>query len=159
VKALLALALCAWTPTVADKGAPPRAGADKYLTRGAPVRITSEKLTVFNKENRAVFSGSVVARQGDLTVRCQELVAHYRPGGGLASLVATKKVRMRKGDRRAAGERLDYDHERRTMVLTGAPRLWEKESWLEGERVVFHLDDDRVEVERAKGRLKMEERR
>lgn len=141
--------------------APPPSGegARRFLAKDQPVKITSDRLTVFNKENRAIFVGHVVARQGDLVIRCEELVAHSLPNGGLSTLTALRKVRVRKGGRRAVGERLDYDHARRVMVLTGAPKLWEKENQLEGERVVFFLDEDRVEVERARGNLKIEERR
>jgi lipopolysaccharide export system protein LptA len=134
-------------------------GARKYLAKDQPVRITSDRLTVFNKENRAVFVGNVVARQGELTVRSREMVALYRPGGGLASLVATGRVRVRKGDRRAVGERLEYDQTKRLMVLTGAPKVWQRDNFLEGDRVLLWVDEDRVEVERARGQLKIEERK
>ena len=156
----IALGVVGAGSAVAQPAPPPeREGARRFLARDRPVKITSDRLTVFNKENRAVFLGRVVARQGDLVIRCEELVAHSLPNGGLSTLTALRKVRLRKGERRAVGERLDYDHARRVLVLTGAPRLWEKENQLEGERVVFFLDEDRVEVERARGNLKVEERR
>jgi len=142
-------------PAAPAPAAKPR-GAERYLTKGAPVRITSDKLAVFNKENRAVFTGHVVAKQGDLIIRCNELHTKYKGGGGLASLRATGNVRVQKGDRRGTGDVLVYDHEKRVLELTGAPKLWEKDSRLEGERVVFHLDEDRVDVERARGDLKMD---
>ena len=129
-------------------------GAERYLTKGAPVRITSDKLAVFNKQNRAVFTGHVVAKQGDLVITCDELVTRYKGGGGLAALHAKGNVRVKKG---GSGQQLVYDHEKRVLELTGSPKLWEKESRLEGTRVVFHLDEDRVDVERARGDLKMED--
>jgi lipopolysaccharide export system protein LptA len=160
----LCVALCVASAR-ADKPAtpstvPPPAknlGAERYLTKGAPVRIRSQKMAVFNKENRAVFTGQVVAIQGDLILRCHELVARYKAGGGLAGLVASGGVRVRKGKRRATGQQLQYDHDRRVMELSGAPRLFEKDSFVEGERILFHLDEDRVDVERPRGRLRVEE--
>lgn len=142
----------------AQKPQPKPAGAERYLTKGAPVHIQSDKLAVFNKENRAHFTGKVIARQGDLTIRSDELVTRYKAGGGLAGLTATGNVRVRKGDRRGTGRTLVYDHEKRVLELTGDPKLWEKESFLEGDKVVFHLDEDRVDVERARGRLRVEDK-
>ena len=131
-------------------------GAERYLTKGAPVRIRAHKMSVYNKQNRATFSGQVVAVQGDLTIRCNDMIAVYKAGGGLANLTATGNVRMRKADRRGTGQRLFYDHDRRIVELTGAPKLWEKDSFLEGARIMFFLDEDRVEVEQARGKLKVE---
>ena len=144
------------SPLAAATAAKP-SGAERYLTKGAPVRITSDKLAVFNKENRAVFTGHVVAKQGDLIIHCDTLVTRYKGGGGLSALHATGNVRVHKGERRGSGQTLVYDHEKRVLELTGAPKLWEKDSRLEGQRIVFHLDEDRVDVERARGNLKMED--
>lgn len=155
--ASLCAACACWSAAALAQVPPPaKEGAERYLTKGAPVRIRAQKMSVFNKQNRATFSGQVVAKQGDLTIRCDDMLAVYKAGGGLANLTATGNVRMRKAERRGTGQRLFYDHDRRIVELTGSPKLREKESFLEGSRIVFHLDDDRVEVEQARGKLKVE---
>lgn len=48
-----------------------------------PIKIDADKLDVLDKENRAVFSGNVVAVQGETTVRCTVMTVFYegRSGG------------------------------------------------------------------------------
>ncbi|WP_439498070.1 LptA/OstA family protein [Bosea sp. (in: a-proteobacteria)] len=51
-----------------------------------PIKIDADKLDVLDKENRAVFTGNVVAVQGETTVRCSVMTVFYegRGGGGAA---------------------------------------------------------------------------
>ena len=43
-----------------------------------PIKIDADRLDVFDKENKAVFAGNVVAVQGDATIRCSALTVYYR---------------------------------------------------------------------------------
>lgn len=47
-----------------------------------PIKIDADKLDVLDKENRAVFSGNVVAVQGETTVRCSIMTVFYEGRGG-----------------------------------------------------------------------------
>ncbi|MBX9909063.1 MAG: hypothetical protein K2Z25_10150, partial [Beijerinckiaceae bacterium] len=48
-----------------------------------PIKIDADKLDVLDKENKAVFTGKVVAVQGETTVRCSVMTVFYegRSGG------------------------------------------------------------------------------
>ena len=48
-----------------------------------PIKIDADKLDVLDKENKAVFTGNVVAVQGETTVRCSVMTVLYegRAGG------------------------------------------------------------------------------
>lgn len=48
-----------------------------------PIKIDADKLDVLDKDNKAVFSGNVVAVQGETTVRCTVMTVFYegRSGG------------------------------------------------------------------------------
>jgi lipopolysaccharide export system protein LptA len=70
---------------------PRRAQAQGKKTRGSgdsalgglggdskePIKIDADKLDVLDKENRAVFTGNVVAVQGETTVRCTVMTVFY----------------------------------------------------------------------------------
>jgi lipopolysaccharide export system protein LptA len=45
-----------------------------------PVRVDSETLEVFDKEQRAVYAGDVVVTQGPSTLRCTQLTVFYARG-------------------------------------------------------------------------------
>lgn len=42
-----------------------------------PVKVDAARLEVFDKENRVVYTGDVVAVQGQTTVRCTSMTVHY----------------------------------------------------------------------------------
>ncbi len=42
-----------------------------------PINIEADKLEVFQKEGRAVYSGKVVAVQGDTTMKCTQLIVFF----------------------------------------------------------------------------------
>ena len=47
-----------------------------------PIKIDADKLDVLDKENKAIFSGNVVAVQGETTVRCTVMTVLYEGRGG-----------------------------------------------------------------------------
>ena len=45
-----------------------------------PIKIDADRLDVFDRENKAIFGGNVVAVQGDSTIRCSTMTVHYKRG-------------------------------------------------------------------------------
>ena len=45
-----------------------------------PIKIDADRLDVFDRENKAIFAGNVVAVQGDSTIRCSTMTVHYKRG-------------------------------------------------------------------------------
>ena len=45
-----------------------------------PIKIDADRLDVFDRENKAVFAGNVVAVQGDSTIRCSTMTVTYKRG-------------------------------------------------------------------------------
>lgn len=79
------------TPAAASaapaKPAKPRGGAPGSPFGGMggdskePIKIDANKLDVLDKDNKAVFSGNVVAVQGETTVRCSVMTVFYEGRG------------------------------------------------------------------------------
>ncbi|MFE1601736.1 LptA/OstA family protein [Methylobacterium sp. ID0610] len=42
-----------------------------------PIKIDADRLDVFDRENKAIFAGNVVAVQGESTIRCSTMTVHY----------------------------------------------------------------------------------
>jgi lipopolysaccharide export system protein LptA len=78
------------TPAPAAPAAPAkrgRGGGDNALgglngDSKEPIKIDADKLDVLDKENRAIFTGNVVAVQGETTVRCTVMTVFYEGRGG-----------------------------------------------------------------------------
>jgi lipopolysaccharide export system protein LptA len=42
-----------------------------------PIKIDADRLEVFNKEQRAVYTGNVIAIQGDTTIKCPTMIVYF----------------------------------------------------------------------------------
>lgn len=133
-----------------------------------PVRISADAAEYFNAENLVVFTGKVVAVQGDATITAERMEVLFTPAEGgsgadpagvaaargqrVASMTALQSVTFRQLDpasgkeRYATGERGVYDADRRVVTLTGAPRLWEGKNVIVGEVMDFFLEERKVVV-------------
>ena len=91
---------------------------------GDPVAIEADQLEVVDGENRAVFSGNVVVKQGTSTIRTARLEVFYEQGanGGQGDirlmnlsggLIATTE------DSKAVAERGTYDVQKEFVTLDG----------------------------------------
>jgi lipopolysaccharide export system protein LptA len=83
-----ALAFAALVPGAAQaQGKKARGSGDSALgglggDSKEPIKIDADKLDVLDKENRAVFTGNVVAVQGETTVRCTVMTVFYEGRNG-----------------------------------------------------------------------------
>jgi|GEM_PF-1568307 len=118
-----------------------------------PLDLQSPRLTVHHRERRAVFGGGVVLTQGDLVVRCPELVAHYDASSRIERVVCTEGVRAEQGARTMEAGRGEFDNVGRTLVLSGEPIIREGERWIRGETMVWEVDHRRARVEQGEAEL------
>jgi hypothetical protein len=65
-----------------------------------PIKIDADKLDVVDKENKAVFSGNVVAVQGETTVRCTVMTVLYEAAAARAEPPVVRRRRPRQPRRR-----------------------------------------------------------
>jgi len=64
-----------------------------------PIVITSQSLTADNKENIAIFEGSVVAKSEDLTIYSDKMTVYSDPdGSSIKKLHATGNVKVLKNE-------------------------------------------------------------
>ena len=89
---LAALSLLPAAPARAEKPAVPAAAKKDPATKDSaspfgamgggkePIKIDADRLDVFDRESKAIFSGNVVAVQGDSTIRCSTMTVHYKRG-------------------------------------------------------------------------------
>jgi lipopolysaccharide export system protein LptA len=82
--AALALALVAAGAAGAQTRSASRSGLGDLGSSKEPIKIDADRLDVFDKEGRAVFSGNVVAVQGDSTMNCSAMNVFYEGGRGAA---------------------------------------------------------------------------
>lgn len=133
--------------------------------------VTSERMTVQNKERRAVFEGKVVLTKGDLVVRSDVMVVFYEPreqqqdgaapagakskGNGeeqvsqmaVSKIEATGRVQIERKAGTATCRKAVFYQKEQKIVLTGDPVAWERGNRVSGDRITMFLDQDRTVVE------------
>lgn len=119
-----------------------------------PINITSDSMEAETKANRVTFRGNVVARQKDMTITSNELIATYAKGGKeLSEVVATGNVRITQQDKIAVADRALFLNAERKIILTGNPKVWQGKDIVSGDKIVYFLDEDRTTVEGGQKRV------
>lgn len=119
------------------------------LRSDKPINITADRMDAFQRENRVVFEGNVVVQQEETYLYARRIVADMAPqeqGGGIRKVVAQDNVRITQNDRVATCDRAEFDHLKRTIELHGNPKIWQGKDWIDGEKVLVQLDQEKMVV-------------
>lgn len=152
---------------------PPNALQGFSQNRGMPVQIDAATLEVRDNDKVATFSGDVVVKQGDTTMRCKILVVFYeqedaakahkddaamrtaKPGPAgdqrIKRLEARGAVVVTQKDQAATGELGVFDMKTNIVTLTGSPVVMTQgKNVLRGEKLVVNLTSGVSRVESGK---------
>ncbi len=114
-----------------------------------PIDVESDSMELKSKDNLVIFSGSVTAKRGDMTVQSEALTIYLmEKSQDIERIEAEKKVGIRRGDMIATGDKAVFDLNADTVTLTGSPKIWRASGAVEGEKIVMHITEERVEVDK-----------
>ena len=124
------------------------APAARKATSGQPITIKSNELSADNKGKIAVFSGKVVAKQGDVTIFCDRMTVHYGAvQGEVDKIEADGNVRIVQENRTGVAAHAVYDSKEGKVVLTGGtPKVMQGSDTVSGEIITYYIDDERSSV-------------
>jgi lipopolysaccharide export system protein LptA len=126
----------------------------------SPIEITSDKLRSENEGKKFIFSGNVFSIWGDLEIKSDILEVYSnpksktgrekpkedttQPSQDLDKIIAIGNVKIKKGDRRAMGDRAHYDNKKQIIVITGEPNAtaWEGKNIIKGKKMIFEMEKD-----------------
>ncbi|MBW4054450.1 MAG: lipopolysaccharide transport periplasmic protein LptA [Proteobacteria bacterium] len=112
-----------------------------------PITIKSNEMSADNKGKTAIFSGKVVAKQGDITIFSDKLVVSYADKTGEVQKVeAFGNVRIVQQNRTGFADQAVYDSRNGRIVLTGTPRVVQGGDSISGKVITYYLDDERSDV-------------
>src|SRR3546814_11700788 len=91
----------------------------------APVDVAADRIEVQDRADRAIFSGDVIARQGDMTLSAARLTVAYSDAGGIQidRLTASGGVLLRSPSETARGEYAIHDLNKRVITMPGGGTL------------------------------------
>ncbi|HEY0627230.1 MAG TPA: LptA/OstA family protein [Allosphingosinicella sp.] len=112
----------------------------------APVNVASDRIEVQDRADRAIFSGNVVAQQGNLTLNAARITLAYTNAGGIEieRIDASGGVTLRSPSETARSQFAIYDLNSRLITMIGNVTLTRGESRVNGGRLVLDLDSGRA---------------
>lgn len=144
-----------------------------------PIKIDADRLDVFDRENKAVFAGNVVAVQGDSTIRCSTMTVRYKRGkdaksegktevkagadapaekspaamgeNGIQRVECAGPVTVVQKDQVATGDNAVFDQEAKRIVLTGNVVLSQCQNVTRGSRLVYDMNTGRANMDPVAG--------
>lgn len=159
--ALLAAGLILGGAAVAQEGSRRGNGSTPFLGFGSnsrePVKVDANRLEVFDKESKAVYSGDVVAVQGQSILRCASMIISYAQArGGAAPAPGSTSIQqidcegpvsLLSGTLSATSQKMVYHAASDTVTLTGRVVIADCDNVQRGERVVYDVKTGRARVD------------
>ena len=155
-----AFAICAHTPAAAQKRT-----ASAIIPGGksnAPISINAGRLDFLDKESKLVYSGGVVASQGDATLKCSKLtiflvkgaMKNAQSGSGssgdqIERMEAAGPVTITSKDQVGTGNSGLFDKKKNVVYLIGNPVLTQGSNITRGgpkARLVYDLNSGRARI-------------
>ena len=108
-----------------------------------PITIKSDRLSADNKGKVAVYTGKVVAKQGDVTIFANKLTINYSDKkGDLEKVEADGNVRIIQGNRIGIASHAVYESKAGRIILTGKPRVMQGSDTTSGKTITYLIDDE-----------------
>ncbi|MEL6062829.1 MULTISPECIES: LptA/OstA family protein [unclassified Methylobacterium] len=145
-----------------------------------PIKIDADRLDVFDRENKAIFAGNVVAVQGESTIRCSTMTVYYKRGkdtpgkdakgdgkvaeaapeaaparnpaeNGIQKVDCAGPVTVVQKDQVATGNHAEFDQDAKRIVLTGNVVLSQCQNVTRGQRLVYDMNTGRANMDPVPG--------
>lgn len=118
-----------------------------------PIEISADTLEVLQAEEKAVFSGNVIARQGDINMKSARMLVFYKGGGdkqeggsalagaaqGISRIDADGDVFFASPSETARATQASYDVDKEVITMTGNVVLTRNKNVLKGTRLIYNL--------------------
>ena len=123
---------------------------------GKPIYIEAVKLDYFDKEQKLIYTGNVIATQGDSKLKASVLTIFLVPKGSSSAastgtnqvqrMVATGPVTMLQRDQIGTGDNAVYDRLANTVVMIGNVTLSQGPNVTKGDKLIYDLKSGQAVV-------------
>ena len=132
------------------------AEANPKLDRNQPIEITAQQLEVLQQQRQSIFTGEVVAKQGDMTLYAEKLIVVFqKEQDQVERMDAIGKVRVIQLDRVATAKKAVFHQTEETLVLIGNAEVTQGENKVSGDEITLYLKENRTLIKSSeKSRVK-----
>lgn len=123
----------------------------------APILIDSDKQHIDLKENKTIFDGNVLVKQGSMSMHAEKVLAYRQNEKGKEVFVATgnpavyKRILTNGKPIEAQANTIRYEVETRSLVLTGNAQLTQNDSKVIGKTIRYDLVKQTLEAAGSDG--------
>ena len=132
--------------SVALAGASP---VPSKVAKSPTVVVKSNDFEALNREHKAIWKGNVIAVRGTATLRCDRMEADTTEKEQVKRAVCDGNVEARQGENWVAGKHAEFDNERGIITVTGDPHAKQGANEVSGDKSLFYVDEDRMEVQKS----------
>jgi lipopolysaccharide export system protein LptA len=111
-----------------------------------PIEITADKLDVMQEQQQAIFSGNVLAKQGEVTIKGDQMVVYYRNaeeaksgGDRIRQIDVNGNVLLTTQQETATGQKGTYYVDKKTLRLFGDVVLTQGKNVLKGGGLEYNM--------------------
>lgn len=121
------------------------AEATPALDRNQPIEITSQQLEVLQQQRQSIFTGDVVAKQGDMTLIAEKLIVVFQEDQDqVERLEAIGAVRVLQLDRIATAEKAIFYQLEEKLILTGNAEVTQGKNKISGDEITLFVQENRT---------------
>ena len=129
----------------------PAQGQSRALLANQPIDINADQLEIQQDSNLAIFKGNVIAEQGHIKLRAEQLQVWYKQssenssqddimaGGTIIRIDAIDNVFVSSASETAKGDFGVYEIAKQRLTLTGNVILTRGENVLRGKKLVMNM--------------------
>lgn len=113
--------------------------------RNQPIEITAQQLEVLQQQRQSIFTGDVVAKQGDMTLYAEKLIVIFQKDQDqIERLDAIGGVRVLQLDRIATAKKAVFHQMEEILVLIGNAEVTQGENKISGDEITLYLKENRT---------------
>ena len=132
------------------------------LSSSEPIEIVSDRMDAYNEKKLVIFSGNVVATQGDKEIKSDRLLLYYKKETGKKDKIGAKEIEgtgdlekieakgnviVTQKERIATGDEAVYLQDNGQIIMTGNAILRDGKNIIKGDKVIVFVNEDRGTVE------------
>ena len=110
-----------------------------------PIEITANQLEILQQQRQSIFSGDVIAKQGDMTLSAEKMIVLFQEEQDqVKRLDAIGSVRVVQLDRVATADRVVFYQLDEKLVLIGSAEVIQGGNKVSGEEITLYLKENRT---------------
>lgn len=115
-----------------------------------PMVITSTSLMANRDAGTALFEGSVIAKNNDVTIHSDKMLVYYADGGAVTRIDSTGNVHFVTKTGSVDSELAVYYADQKKIIFTGNPRAVEGSNIVTGTEIIYFVELEKYSVKNSK---------